>query len=113
MASGDNLPPPAPPLNPTPNFGTGLPEEYDSLINLVNSRYEPFDLDELEALLFAQFYVISHAVDQHDSGEKIRLIRGCQILAPSIQLTNCQVDDYEPDLTFESLSSKMEIENKS
>lgn len=32
----------------------GLPEEYDPLINLVNSRFEPFDLDKPESLLLAQ-----------------------------------------------------------
>lgn len=32
----------------------GLPDEYDSLLNLVSTRYDSSDLDELEALLLAQ-----------------------------------------------------------
>lgn len=38
----------------------GLPEEYDSLINLLSTRYESSDLDELEALILAQEVRFDH-----------------------------------------------------
>lgn len=66
----------------------GLPEEYDPLINLVNTRFEPFDVDELESLLLAH---------------EVRLQKYKQITTSNVAMANVtQVSPAESSLSSSS-----------
>lgn len=63
----------------------GLPDEYDPLINFVNTRYEPFDLDELESLLLAQ-EVCPEEYKQHASSALATVNVACVPLIEPVQV---------------------------